>query len=81
MLGREGSPHSRDDLRHDHDLKWTPKKARISCDETEKLVIKVGWPLREGSEIGVFALAPVGRATWRLREILHAWRLGPKKKG
>jgi hypothetical protein len=60
MLGREGSPHSRDDLRHDHELKWTPKNARISCDETEKLVIKVGRPLKEGSEIGVPAL---GRAT------------------
>jgi hypothetical protein len=44
MLEREGSPHSRDDLRHDYKLKWTPKNARISCDETEKLVIKVGRP-------------------------------------
>jgi hypothetical protein len=77
MLGREGSPHSRDDLRHDHELEWTPKNARISCDETEELV---GRPLREGSEIGVPALAPVGRATWRPRETLHAWRLGPKKR-
>jgi len=38
MLGREGSPHSRDDFRHDRELKWTPKNARIlSCHETEKL--------------------------------------------
>ena len=61
MLRREGSPYSRDDLRHDHELKWALKNARISYHEIEKLVIK-GATFEGGAEISVPALAPVGGA-------------------